>query len=199
MNTTMLLNRADSLMPITSNAVSAATNITAGRLMTPPGTRSDVVQRRIPGKRRLRPAGGDGDAGSLQEVDEVPRPTDGDRRGAKHVLEDEVPTDEPGNELAERRIRIGVCAPRDRDHGRELRVAESCEQTAKPGEHERQGHGRAGVRRCHRAGQDENTRPDDRADSERGEICRRQYAAEPAGAFTRAGFRLQRGDALRGP
>ena len=36
MYTMTLLNRADSLMPITSSVVIAATSITAGRLMTPP-------------------------------------------------------------------------------------------------------------------------------------------------------------------
>ena len=40
------------------------------------------------------------------------------------VLEDQVPADDPGHQLAKRRVGVGVSRARNRDHGRQLRIAE---------------------------------------------------------------------------
>ena len=59
-----------------------------------------------------------------REGDEVARPAHADRRRADGVLEHQVPADDPGDQLAERGVAVGVRAAGDRDHARELRVAE---------------------------------------------------------------------------
>ena len=80
---------------------------------------------------------------ALRKSTKCPRPAHGHGRRAEHVLEHQVPADDPGDEFAERRIGVGVRAARDRDHRRELRVAQASEQARENGEDERQGHGRS--------------------------------------------------------
>ena len=65
------------------------------------------------------------DAESGQERREVAAPGDRHRDVADRVFEDQIPADDPGDQLAERRIRIGVGAARLRNHRRQLRVAEA--------------------------------------------------------------------------
>src|SRR5687767_3834737 len=55
---------------------------------------------------------------------EVTAPRDGDGDVSDSVLEDKVPAYDPGDHLAERRIRIGVRAPCLWNHRRQLGVAE---------------------------------------------------------------------------
>ena len=52
---------------------------------------------------------------------------DADRHVADRVFQDEVPADDPRDELAHRRVGVGVSAASDGDHGRQLGVAESGE------------------------------------------------------------------------
>ena len=78
------------------------------------------------------------DAEVVQEAHDVARPADGDGGGAERVFEDQVPADDPGDELAHRRIGIGVGAARDRDGGGHLGVAEPGEGAGDAGEDERE-------------------------------------------------------------
>ena len=64
------------------------------------------------------------DTETCEQRIEVAAPRDRDRDVAHRVLEDQIPPDDPGHELAERRVRVRVGAAGLRDHGRELRVAE---------------------------------------------------------------------------
>ena len=69
---------------------------------------------------------------------EIVRP--GDRHGdvADGVLEDQVPPDDPRDQLSQGRIRVGVGAPRLRDHGGKLGVAQTGERAAYTEQQERQ-------------------------------------------------------------
>ena len=62
-----------------------------------------------------------------EHILEIARPSGGDSRAADGVLEDEIPANDPREQLTERRIGIGVCRARDRYHRCELGVAERCE------------------------------------------------------------------------
>ena len=55
---------------------------------------------------------------------------------ADRVLEDQVPADDPGHELAEGRVGVRVGAAGDRDHGRELGVAEPGQRAHRAQQHE---------------------------------------------------------------
>ncbi len=92
-------------------------------------------------------------------------PGDGDRRGADRVLEHEVPADDPRHELAHRRVGVGVGAAGDRNHRRELGVAESGERAADAGDEERERHRRARAIRDGGRRADEEARADDGADA----------------------------------
>ena len=106
-----VLTRALSWMPTTSSTVSSATMSAAGRLKTI-GTPNEVRSRGAAGPgsalrvvHRGRPARPAGAGRAREERLEVVRPADRDRDVADRVLEDEVPADDPGHELAERRRR----------------------------------------------------------------------------------------------
>jgi hypothetical protein len=84
------------------------------------------------------------------------------------------PSDDPREQLAERRIGVRVRAAGDGDRGGELRVAEGGEGAADAGHDERQDEGRTRVLVRREAGQDEDARADDAADAE----CRQCDRAE---------------------
>ena len=126
-------------------------------------------------------------AEQVQEAAEVARPRDRHGDVADRVLDDEIPADDPGDELAERGVGIGVGRAGHRHHRRELGVAQRGEPTGDRGEHERdhdRGPGAEVVRaaRDRRAGRGEDARADDRADAERGQVPLAQDAAKPARA-----------------
>ena len=64
------------------------------------------------------------DPEAAQQRREVVAPRDRDGDVADGVLEDQVPADDPGDELAERRVGVGVGAAGLRNHRRQLGVAE---------------------------------------------------------------------------
>ena len=104
-----------------------------------------------------------------EQVLDVPAPADGDGRDGHPVLEDEVPADDPGDELAQRRVAVRVGASGDRDGGGELRVAQRREDAGHPGEHEGQDDRRTGL--ADRLADDhEDPGADDRADAQRGQV-----------------------------
>jgi hypothetical protein len=73
----------------------------------------------------------------FDQADHVSRPADGDRTRREQVFEDQVPADEPGDAFAERCVRVGIRAAGDRDHRRELGVAEACQRASEAGDEER--------------------------------------------------------------
>jgi hypothetical protein len=60
----------------------------------------------------------------VEQLLQVAAPADGDGRQREAVLEDQVPADDPGSELAKRRVAVGVGAPCHRNPGSELGVGE---------------------------------------------------------------------------
>ena len=121
---------------------------------------------------------------------EVAAPADGDGHRPDGVLEDEVPADHPGEDLAERGVSVGVGAAGDRNHRRELGIAERGKRARQTREHVRQHDGRARLVGRGRAGQDEDAGPDDRADAEQCQVHRRQRPLERLGAALRVSDQL---------
>ncbi len=99
----------------------------------------ELARDLVVGERRRRPRGRQVDVDEVaHERHDVARPADADRRRAHGVLEDQIPADGPGDELAHRRVRVGVRAAGDRDHRRHLGVAEPGERRRDAGDDERQ-------------------------------------------------------------
>ena len=116
----------------------------------------------------------------LKDLVEVLAPRDCDRGGANRVLQDEIPADDPGDELTHGGVGIGVGAARDRNHGREFRIAESSEGAADSGDDKGEHYRGAGPVGDRGGGPHEESRTDDRADPERDERPGAQRALERA-------------------
>src|SRR5215207_6960353 len=95
MTTITALARALSRTPDISSTVIASTLKTAGRLNEPPltGRAGERVGQREPEQR-------------VEQLVEVLAPADGDRRHRDAVLEDQVPADDPRDQLAHRRVAV---------------------------------------------------------------------------------------------
>ena len=104
------------------------------------------------------------DIENIQQLDEVIGPSRRHGAGAHGVFEREVPADDPGEDFAERRISIGVSAARERNHGRKLRIAQSCEGAAQAGENEREHQPWSGIVRA-QSGENEDSCANHRANS----------------------------------
>ena len=87
------------------------------------------------------------------------------------------------DQLAHRRVGVRVRAARDRDHRRELGVAQPRERAAERGDDEAQRHRRSGVVGRGGRGAHEQAGADDRADAERDQIERAQRALQTAAVF----------------
>src|SRR5688572_26011153 len=72
----------------------------------------------------------------LEDLVEVLAPRDGDGRGAYRVLEHEVPSDDPGDELAHRRVRVRIGTACDGNHRREFGVAQAGKRASDAGDDE---------------------------------------------------------------
>ena len=93
------------------------------------------------------------------------------RHGAddQRIFEDEAPTDDPREQLAEHRCRNTCRRSRKRDAGRHLRVAKCGASADQAGDAEADEHRRARPVRAD-AGQGEDAGSDDRADPQRDEV-----------------------------
>ena len=125
-----VLNVALSRMPETSTIVISAT-MPNGQDVEDDRDAEDVRRARRTGRASCaavpvvgrQPVGND-DAEARQQRLEVVAPADRDGDVADGVLDDQVPADDPGDQLAERRVGVGVGGAGDRHHRRELGVAE---------------------------------------------------------------------------
>ena len=120
-----------------------------------------------------------------QQLAEVARPADRHPDVAHRVLDDQVPADDPGHQLAQRGIGVGVGRARDRHHGGELGVAERREAAGERGEQEREHDGGPGagperIADDGRAGGGEDAGADGGADAERGQVPLAERAPEAA-------------------
>src|SRR5262249_39225466 len=127
-----------------------------------------------------------------EQAHNVGRPPDRHGTDRKRVFEHEIPADEPGHELPERCVRIGVGAAGHGDHRSQLGVAERREGARTTREQERhherrsRGVGGGGPRK------DEDPGTDDRADAERGERWERESADKLLILSLGGGYRLDR-------
>src|SRR5208337_3562040 len=110
----------------------------------------------------------------LKKAVDVAAPTGGDRGGAKGVFQDQVPSDDPGKNLAQGRVTVGVGGTGDRNQRREFRIAKASERTRDARKNKGKHDGGSGVLRGRRSSQDKNARPDDGADAERNQVRRAQ-------------------------
>ena len=161
--TMMLLTKADSLRPSDQERRQDCEDHDRGDVHDP----LDAAGR-LP--RPMPPFVGNAHPDEFENAVEILAPGDGDRRGPDCVFEHQVPADDPGDEFTHRGVPVRVRAACDRDHRRELCVAEAGKQTADCRHQECQCHGRPrslcdGGRRPH-----EETGADDRADPERHEL-----------------------------
>ena len=105
------------------------------------------------------------DPGALDEADEGRRPARGHGARGHEVLEHEVPADDPGDDLAEGDVGVGIGAPGDGEHAGQLRIGQGAETARDRGDDERQqdaGAGELGAL----AGGHEDARPDDGSDAQ---------------------------------
>ena len=122
--------------------------------------------------------GGKAEPHLVQQRHQIAGPADRDRGRAQRVLEDQVPADHPGDELAERGVGVGVGGSGDRHARGELGVAEAGQRAREPGHHHGQDDRRAGVRRRGLPRQHEDAGADDRADAEHHELDRSEHALQ---------------------
>jgi hypothetical protein len=90
------------------------------------------------------PAGIEVDAEPVEQVDDMRGEANGDAHVGEGVLEDEVPADDPGDELAEGGVGVGVGRAGDGDHAGELGITQASEAADDGDEDEREGEGGAG-------------------------------------------------------
>ena len=138
----------------------ASTMNTAGRLKTPPSS----------GDLAIASGSGDPERGVEERV-EVAAPADRDRGDRDAVLQDQVPADDPGDDLAERGVGVGVRAAGHRDRRRQLGVRQRGEHAGDRGQHERQDDRRTGDAGA-LADHHEDAGADDGADTHRGQLGR---------------------------
>ena len=207
----MLLARALSRTPSSSSQVISATMPNAGTLIrigTPtmcgalssrPCTAGSATEQRraIAGGEPV----GERDAAAEQRL-EIVAPRDRDGHVADGVLEDQVPADDPGDDLAQRRIRIGVRAPGLRDHRRQFGVAEPGKRARRAGEHEREHQRGAGagphhmarrvdLARRRRSDRAEDAGADHRADGEHDQVAGAERPEQAAVALRRDRLALE--------
>ncbi len=102
----------------------------------------------------------------LQQAIEISRPSRGHRRRAKSVLQSQVPADDPGNKLAQRRIPVGICRTGNGNDGGKLGIAKAGKGACNACQHKAERDRGAGMPRGGLAGEHKNARADDCADAE---------------------------------
>ena len=105
--------------------------------------------------------------------------TDRDTHIGESVLEDEVPADDPGDELAERGVGVGVGRAGDGDHTGQLGVAKAGEAADDGDQHHRERQRGAGAGAAAEAGEVVVQRADDEVDHRGfGQLVRRGAATD---------------------
>ena len=117
-------------------------------------------------ERRMRPLVGNAQTEPIEHAIGIFAPGDRDRRRADRVFENQIPADDPCDQLAHRGVGISIGAARDRNHRRELGVTQTGKCAADSGDDEGE-HDRwtRAIRNCGGRSH-EQTRADNRADAE---------------------------------
>ena len=143
-------------------------------------------------------------AETAQQRIEIVAPRNRDRDVADRVLENQVPADDPRNELAKRRVRVRIGAPRLRNHGGQFRVAQTRQRACGAEQQERKHERGSGagpnhftvwsdLTRRRSADRAEDPGADHRADREHDQIARAERPPESLRPF---GFGHQLRDRL---
>ena len=177
-NTITPFTRADSWMPTISRMDIRQMMMTAGRLMRPG----------VGSKGQLTRLAASVDAEHVEQLHHVARPADRNGGGADRIFEHQVPTDDPGEQLAHGGVGVGVRAAGDGDHGGELAVAHAGEGAADGRHHEGEHHRGSGIIGRGDAGEREQARADDRADAQSHQVYRAERAFEGVLAIVGLGF-----------
>ncbi len=109
-------------------------------------------------------------ADQFQNLAEITGPTDGHCGGGNSVLQDEIPSDDPRDQLADSRVGIAVGAASAADRAGEFGIAQRRKRAGDTGKDERQDDGRARVLRSDHASEDEDAGADDAADAQHGQV-----------------------------
>src|SRR5258708_28981939 len=70
------------------------------------------------------------DAKVAQQAEQIAAPSGSNGRGTESVFQHQVPTDDPGKDLCQRSIAIGVSTTRNTDGGGKFRVTQSANPTS---------------------------------------------------------------------
>ena len=115
----------------------------------------------------------------VEERRGIAGPAHADGRGPDHVFQDQVPADDPGHELAHRRVGVGVGGARHRDHRGEFGVAKRRRRHTRSRPSRRTGRRPArSSRAAAPTGQHEDAGADDGADAEHDQVEGAQRALE---------------------
>jgi hypothetical protein len=114
------------------------------------------------------------DAEVLQKADKVPSPSRSHGSRAERIFQDQVPANDPGKNLTQGGIAIGISRAGNGNQGSEFGIAQPGEHATGSGQNERQHDCRPGVLSGCRSGQNEDARADDGADTQRDQVNRAQ-------------------------
>src|SRR5258708_17069569 len=114
----------------------------------------------------------------LHECPQRAAPAAGYGWGAKRVFQNQIPADDPGNQLAERGIAISIGGTGDGNHRSEFRITEAGEHATSPCKYIREHDGWAGIKRRCRTSQHKNARADNGRDPQGDQVYRSQRALE---------------------
>src|SRR5205085_1834732 len=89
---------------------------------------------------------------AFDEIDDIPRPANTDSRRTYRVLQDQVPADNPGDQLTKRRVRVGIGAAGNWYGTGEFGIADGGESTHDASYHERKYESRPCVFCCRDSG-----------------------------------------------
>ena len=126
-----------SRMPFTRTTVTSAAITIAGRSnQVPVNVRRPVDQIVI--ERRVREGVRQSDVEEGKKILKVMGPAVRNGGRGHRVLENQIPSDDPREQLAQGRVGVRVCRSRHGHHGRELRITQSRENARDSGHNERE-------------------------------------------------------------
>src|SRR5581483_1146285 len=82
----------------------------------------------------------------LKQAVYIGREADGNGHVGDGIFEDQVPANDPSDEFAERRVRVGVGAAGDGDHGSQFGIAKAGKAADDSNQEERERDSRSGAR-----------------------------------------------------
>src|ERR1039458_2387064 len=103
--------------------------------------------------------------------------------GADGVFDDEIPTNDPGEDFAQSGVTVGVCRTGNRNQGGEFGVTQASKDAARARQNERQYDGWASEGCGYRSGQNKNSGADNCADAKRDQVDWTEHATQALTAF----------------